>query len=421
MSLRVDGLRRLDLGGKILVSEGAMGTMLASLGASFGEDVTAANLESPGLVERVHAMYAAAGATVSTTNSFSVCTSEDRDTLDRAARACAASVMIARSGNPDSPVLGDVGPCSLVLEPLGDASFSIAYDAYRRHIEALMSVADPPDAILLETFIDIADLRCALFAARSVCDLPIIVSCTFDVGGTMPLSSTPPAVVGMVAEALGASAVGMNCGLGPAEALGLVEEMSGATTLPLLVQPNAGLPVLEADGSTSYPGTPEPMASFARRFIDMGVQIVGSCCGSTPEFTKAISEAVSDSGPVGSCRTAPERGSVMASAASMSVACCPDVLAGFDLESAEVVEIPESDLDPWDLLELASFVPVALVPERGSSWEGHLDSLAEALKIYPGRAVVVCGSDDGSAVEEARGVTAAYGAIMVDSKGMPLF
>ncbi|MDO8963523.1 MAG: dihydropteroate synthase, partial [Coriobacteriia bacterium] len=139
----------------------------------------------------------------------------------------------------------------------------------------------------LETFTDIAEIRCALLAARSVCDLPVIASMTFGLSGRSELSATDPETAAVVLEACGATAVGMNCGLGPEQMLPLVERMAAATTLPLIVQPNAGLPRL-VDGRTVFPGTPDEMGVHAARFAALGAGLVGSCCGSSPSFTGAI-------------------------------------------------------------------------------------------------------------------------------------
>jgi 5-methyltetrahydrofolate--homocysteine methyltransferase len=175
------------------------------------------------------------------------------------------------------------------MEPLGEATFDEVYAHFFEQVQAL--AAESPDAILIETMTDIAEARCAVLAARDACDLPIFVTVTFGRGGAMDLSGTPPEAAAVILEAAGAAAVGINCGLGPAEMLPLVERMARVTALPIVVQPNAGIPRV-LDGATVFPGTADEMGAYAARFVEAGASVVGSCCGSTPAFTGAIVDAV---------------------------------------------------------------------------------------------------------------------------------
>ena len=172
------------------------------------------------------------------------------------------------------------------------ATFDEVFAIFAEQIAAL--AAEGPDAIFFETFTDIAELRCGVLAAKSVCDLPVIASCTFGLSGRMDLSGTDPETAAVILEAVGADAVGLNCGLGPDQMLELARRMVSATRLPVIVQPNAGLPVLDAEGHTVFPGTPQEMGAFAAAARLEGVAGIGSCCGSTPVFTGAIVDAVAD-------------------------------------------------------------------------------------------------------------------------------
>ena len=158
-------------------------------------------------------------------------------------------------------MLADVGPTGLVLEPMGSATFDEVFAIFAEQIAAL--AAEGPDAIFFETFTDIAEVRCGVLAAKSVCDLPVFASCTFGLSGRMDLSGTDPETAAVILEAVGADAVGLNCGLGPDQMLDLARRMVSATRLPVIVQPNAGLPVLDRDGRTVFPGTPQEMGAFA--------------------------------------------------------------------------------------------------------------------------------------------------------------
>jgi 5-methyltetrahydrofolate--homocysteine methyltransferase len=274
------------LGREVLVVDGAMGTMLHRAGMPSGQCPEELNVTNPEMVLDVHHAYITVGAECISTNTFG----GSRPKLaefglgDRVEELNRAGVRLARRAGAQH-ILGDVGPCGLVMEPLGPATFDEVFAIFAEQIAAL--AAESPDAIALETFTDLAEIRCALLAARSVTDLPVIASMTFGLSGRSELSATDPETAAVVLGACGATVVGMNCGLGPEQMLPLVSRMASATSLPLVVQPNAGLPTL-VDGRTVFPGTADEMGLYAARFAGMGAALVGSCCGSSPSFTGAI-------------------------------------------------------------------------------------------------------------------------------------
>ncbi len=276
------------LGQDVLVVDGAMGTMLQRADIPPEQCHEQLNLTAPEVVEDIHRNYVLAGADCVTTNTFG----GSRPKLAEygleadVAEYNRAAVRIARRSGAQH-VLADVGPTGLVMEPLGSATFDEIHDAFFEQVTAL--AAENPDAILIETMTDIAEARCAVLAARAACDLPVLVTVSFGLSGRMELSGTDPATAAVILESAGASAVGMNCGLGPEQMLPLVEAMAAVTALPIIVQPNAGLPTL-VDGATVFPGTAEEMGAFAARFVAAGASVVGSCCGSTPSFTGATSD-----------------------------------------------------------------------------------------------------------------------------------
>ncbi len=399
----------LDLANQIYISEGAMGTMLLRQGLDPKDNSAYLNLENPQAIVDTHRQYYKAGATCATTNSFSICTSDDKNDQALAAKMVKASVDLARKGNPDGLVFGDVGPCALVLEPLGSTSFETAYDAYRRHVEALVS--RKPDAILLETFIDIADIRCAILAIKDCTDLPIIASCTFNTDSRMPLSSTTPAAAALICEKLGVDAVGMNCGLGPKEALKIIQEMISQTALPLIVQPNAGLPILKEDGSVIYPGTPEEMASFALDYVGVGATIIGSCCGSDPTFTKEIAVVLKEAQPYRNMHNVHSKSSgkdSLVNLASMS-----DVVQvntnQCNFDDYERVDCSDSSTEKWDILELTTLAPIVFESDNQFESKNDLQRLDIYLKLYSGIAFVN-GDINNSALKT---VCAKYGAVLI--------
>ncbi|MFU8891206.1 MAG: homocysteine S-methyltransferase family protein [Anaerosomatales bacterium] len=274
------------LGRDVLVIDGAFGTMLQRAGIPPEQCPEQLNLTAPEIVAGIHRDYVLAGADCVSSNSFggSRPKLDEYGLGDQVVELNRAAVRVARESGAQH-VLADVGPTGLVLEPLGTASFEHVFEAFAEQVTALAS--EDPDAIIIETMTDIAEARCAVLAARSVCDLPVFASVTFGLGGVMDISGTDPATAAVILEAAGASAVGMNCGLGPEQMLPYVEAMTAATALPVIVQPNAGLPRLE-DDRTVFPGTADEMGGFAARFVHAGASLVGSCCGSSPAFTGAI-------------------------------------------------------------------------------------------------------------------------------------
>jgi 5-methyltetrahydrofolate--homocysteine methyltransferase len=336
------------------------------------------------------------------------------------------------------------------MEPLGPATFDEVFAIFAEQIAAL--AAEGPDAIALETFTDLAEVRCALLAARSVTGLPVIASMAFGLAGRTELSATDPETVAVVLEACGATVVGMNCGLGPEQMLPLVERMSAATALPLIVQPNAGLPTL-VDGRTVYPGTPDEMGEYAARFVALGAAMVGSCCGSSPAFTGAImDEAKRVRIP---CRPRPEGVTVASVRRTVRIgAGRPLALIGESINptgrkalaaslragSLEIVRelAVEQEKAGAHLLDVnvgaAGVDAGAMLPGAVTALAGLTDlplvidttdpvALEAALKAYPGRALVnsVNGGEESLAtvLPLAKRYGAAVVALALDGDGIP--
>ncbi len=383
------------------ICEGAMGTMLQKMGKDIAQGTMRFNLEDPKCIAGLHKMYKDAGATCAITNSFEPCVSLDTDVLKLASDQIFASAQIPRDCGYEI-VLGDTGPASTMLEPLGSTNFDEQYLVYYRHVKNLIEAR--ADAILLETFIDIADARCALLAARDatydvrakelhidnkdaeIKTTPVIISFSFDKNMRMPLSSTTPKVAAYMSELLGADFVGTNCGLGPNEILQVIKEMSVATNLPLIVQPNAGMPVVDETGATCYPGTPQEMAEYVLDFAKLGCTIIGSCCGSTPDFTLEIANKVDainntyqgDSNIV--CTSQEQnfdKEFVLASSNNLVVSKDGQV----DCSDALYIDCTD-DLDKWEILENTSVTPMIF------NYKGNIDALETALKLYSGVGVV---------------------------------
>ncbi len=279
--------------------DGAMGTMLYGRGVYINKCFDELNLSQPETVRQVHEEYLQSGAMVIETNTFGANRFRlgryglaDKVSAVNTAGAGLARLAVehAKSRTAGSAyVAGSVGPLGIRLEPLGKTALSEARAAFFEQIEAL--VAGGVDMVLVETMTSLAEAEQGVLAAKDVAkDLPVVVLFTVDEDGNCLDGSSPESAATRAAE-WGADAVGANCSAGPATVLSVVERMRGATSLPLVAMPNAGMP-REVDGRNIYLCSPEYMASFARKFLQAGVQMVGGCCGTTPNHIRAMSSAL---------------------------------------------------------------------------------------------------------------------------------
>jgi 5-methyltetrahydrofolate--homocysteine methyltransferase len=284
----VNGFRKA-LTQRILVLDGAMGTLLQERGLAPGGCPEQMNRLAPETVFGIHAEYAAAGADILIANSFG----GNREKLAHyglegaVAELNHRAVALARRAAGDKLFVGgSVGPTGRFVEPLGDAGFDEMVDIFAEQIKSLADAG--ADLITFETFLDIRELRAGIIACRDVCDLPIIAQMTFDDAGRTVLG-TPPAAAAVTLDALQVDVIGSNCGLGLDGIHDVLVEMRKVTPRPLIAQANAGLPVLE-NGQTVFPATPAEMTCYHERLIGLGVRVVGGCCGTTPGHIRAIRE-----------------------------------------------------------------------------------------------------------------------------------
>jgi methionine synthase / methylenetetrahydrofolate reductase(NADPH) len=287
---------------QVLVCDGAMGTMLHAGGVSLDRSLPELNVSRPDLVQAIHRAYIAAGAQVIETNTFGASRFRlARHGLeDRVAELNVAGVRAARRAQRDAGadsllVAGSMGPAT----PAGLGPRLSVRDlrlAFRQQIAALLETGI--DLLVLETFGSLPELVEAVGVALELGDsrVPIVAQMTFvDDGRT--LGGDTPEEVAATLEALGVSAVGANCTLGPQGLLDILGGLARATALPLSAQPNAGPPTL-ADGHFRYTADPSYFARHARRFVDLGASLVGGCCGTTPAHIQAVAAAVAGLQPV---------------------------------------------------------------------------------------------------------------------------
>ncbi len=285
-------MRTLLDDGRVHLFDGAMGTLLYARGVFVNVCYDELNLTRPALVRGIHEEYAAAGAEILETNTFganpvklSAYGLEVRtEEINRTA------VALAREGSRGRAfVAGAIGPLGVRIEPWGPTSNDEATDLFSRQVGGLLEGG--VDAFVLETFSDITELGCALSAIRGHSDLPVFAQMTVGDDGRTSYGADVASLT-LALTAMGPDVVGLNCSVGPAVMLDAIEEMADATSLPISAQPNAGLPRTVGDRKI-YMASPEYVAQYARRMIDVGVRFVGGCCGTTPEHVKCIGDAVS--------------------------------------------------------------------------------------------------------------------------------
>ncbi len=328
-----------------ILCDGAMGTMLYGRGIDFDQCFEAVNLTNPRLVLDIHRDYVNAGAEMIETNTYGASRLKlDHFGLgDKVREINFRAMKLARDvrevvGAP-TLIAGAVGPIGPILEPFGNLNAGVAREVFDEQIGALLEQG--ADLLLLETFSDLRELLIAIETARAVGDLPIVAQMSFAEDGRTALGNTPEEVVTALLEA-GVAMVGVNCSVGPQRVFKVVEAMHVAQPRARLsAQPNAGWPT-ERNNRVFYPSTPEYMAAYAKRMVEeLGVSLVGGCCGTTPEHTAAMRAALRSlhpDAPAGHTHVAV----VVAPAKPASTSTAPTLLAR-KLEAREFVVSVEID------------------------------------------------------------------------------
>ena len=280
---------------EVVVIDGATGSFLMEQGLKPGSPPEEWNLSHPDRIQSMHRLYLKAGARLITANTFNATRPRLSEwKLDPAEVNRRAVEIALKAAEGKAWVFGSVGPLGKFISPLGELSFDDARAAYLEQVRFLVDAR--VHGLIVETISDLKEMRAILTAAREVFDGPVIAQMTFGADGRT-VTGSPPETVGTVVPPLRATVAGANCGLGPEQMLGVIERFAAATSLPLVAQPNAGVPELR-DGRPVYPASADEMAGYAARFVEAGCAVVGSCCGSNPDHTRAIAARVSGMKPV---------------------------------------------------------------------------------------------------------------------------
>ncbi|NIO16018.1 MAG: dihydropteroate synthase [Deltaproteobacteria bacterium] len=271
----------------VVIWDGAMGTLLQERGLLKGRPPEELNLKNPGLVLQIHTDYLEAGAVGVTTNTFGA----NRVKLgeygleSRASELNRRGAEIARSACKGMALVsGSVGPTGKFLRPLGELEFKSAVDIFSEQIGGL--IEGGADVIKIETMMDIRELKAAIYAARSLSEIPVIAMMTFQDNFRTLLGTTPESF-GVVADGMGADVIGINCSVGPGKMMDMLQMIASVTHKPLIGQPNAGIPKL-VDGKTLFPMGPDDFSKAVEEFLPLGVRIIAGCCGTTPDHMSNV-------------------------------------------------------------------------------------------------------------------------------------
>jgi 5-methyltetrahydrofolate--homocysteine methyltransferase len=276
---------------ELLFFDGGMGTQLQESGLKVGGIPEELNIDNPELIISIHERYLNAGADFITTNTFGCNPLKMQESkycycdMLKAAVSNAKEAQKRTNRQKDSYIVLDIGPIGTMLAPMGSLSFDEAYEIIASQI---LLVKDDVDVVLFETMSDLYEVKAGILAVKENSDLPVFTTMTFE-ANKRTLTGVDPLTFVNVVEGLNVDALGVNCSLGPSELKEIVEEILDNAHVPVIVQPNAGLPVLK-NGKTYYEVTPEQFTSEMIHLVDLGVGIVGGCCGTTPQFISAMKQ-----------------------------------------------------------------------------------------------------------------------------------
>jgi 5-methyltetrahydrofolate--homocysteine methyltransferase len=271
-----------------LVFDGSMGTLLQAYGLKAGELPESYNIKSPDIISDIHKAYIAAGADVIITNTFGAGRYKLKGTGLSVDEVIKSALKIAREAAGEKLVAQDIGPIGQLMEPYGTLSFQDAYDTFKEQIIA--GASSGADLILIETMSDIYEAKAAILAAKENSHLPVICTMTFQADGRTLTGSDPITMVNIISN-LGVDALGINCSLGPKEMVPVLSQILKYSAVPVIVQPNAGLPTI-VNGKTVFNVSPEAFGQYMADMAAMGASMLGGCCGTTPDHIRALKKAI---------------------------------------------------------------------------------------------------------------------------------
>lgn len=289
------------LGKRILFFDGGMGTMLQKNGLKGGDIPELLNITNKPLIEKIHNEYLTAGADIISANTFGANPLKADELGGSVELLAAAGVSIAKScakkfSTPEKPrfTAFDMGPTGQLLEPLGALSFDECYESFKS--VAVTAEKSGADLVMIETMSDTLEAKAAVLAVKENTELPVFCTMTFD-ESYKTLTGADVTVMCAILEGLGVDCIGINCGLGPAQICEMMEELAKYASVPIMAQPNAGLPKIE-NGKTVYDVAPEEFGRGCEKIAKIGASVIGGCCGTTPEHISKMIEYCSKYTPI---------------------------------------------------------------------------------------------------------------------------
>lgn len=437
------------LGKERLYFDGAMGTMLQARGLKLGEIPEIYNLTHPEIIEEIHREYLQAGSHFITTNTFGANTYKMQKSDYTVEDIITAAIKIAKRAQTDYPgtyVALDVGPSGKVLKPIGDVNFEESYEVFKEQV--IIGEKAGADLVIMETFTDLYELKAAVLAVKENTSLPVFCTMSFEENGRTFFGTSLESMV-MTMEGLGVDAIGINCSLGPKQLKPLVERITRLAHIPVMIQPNAGLPVMK-DGQVHYDISAAEFADILTEFAEEGVAILGGCCGTTPEYIREMitcCEKVPYSQPVN-----PKRAGICSAAETVDF---EDVRIigerlnptgkkplqaalrseNMDFVIREAIKQVEQgahildvnmgmpDMDEVSLLKKAVMEVQASVNLPLQIDSSNVQALEEAVRIYNGKPLINSVSGKKESLEKILPIAKKYGAavlgLTLDEKGIP--
>ena len=310
---------------QIVILDGGMGTLLQKKGLLPGELPERWNLSHPEIIREIHTAYLNAGSNVISTNTFGANAIKFDDAELRkiifAAVANAKQAILDSETKKETFVALDLGPTGKLLKPFGDLDFEDAVTLFKKSVR--IGTEAGVDLIFIETMNDSLETKAALLAAKEASNLPVMVSNAYGADEKLMTGATPEAMVAML-EGMGADAIGANCSLGPKQLHGIAKRLLSAASVPVLLKPNAGLPKV-VDGKTVFDVDENEFADELAKIVKEGVCIVGGCCGTTPDYIAALSQAIRDGSPL---PISPKNETVVSSYSHAVRLCAEPILIG---------------------------------------------------------------------------------------------
>ncbi len=285
------------IGKNVMYFDGAMGTQLIGLKLNNTKLTEMINITDRQIIKDIHISYLEAGCDFITTNTFGA-NKQKFSEKGQVEEIIKQGVLIAKEAcekYQDKYVMLDIGPSGEILEPVGEATFDEVYEGFKSQVIAGSETGC--DGILFETFTDLYELKIAILAAKENTNLPIFCTMSFEKNGYTFFGTSLESMV-IILEALGVDALGVNCSYGPHDLKPVVEELSRLSHIPIIVQPNAGLPVVTSE-SVHYDMNPDEFSDVMKEFANMGIAVLGGCCGTTPEYIKSIVDKTKDNNYTG--------------------------------------------------------------------------------------------------------------------------